>query len=146
MDERPYFLFGDVLSNVLVALLTALAVDALFSPGWSMPVAMFLAMLLGMGIASLCCVLLLMRFFGAMEIMLPTMLTGMLVGMLVGMSRVMTDMKLIDHGLLAGVIALLCTASIWALDQRLGGEQLTGMSPSQPGVGETGPDASHPRD
>ena len=124
MDQRPYFAIGDVVSNLSIAVIAALASHALFSPAWSMMAAMLLGMLLGMFIANLCCLLCLMRFFGAMEIMLPGMLTGMLVGMVVSMSRTMTSLGLVDHLLLAQVLALLCTASTWGLNQRLSGEQL----------------------
>ena len=85
---------------------------------------MFAGMVLGMAVANLCCILCLMRFFGAMEIMLPTMVTGMLAGMAIAMGRSMSGMALLDHLLLALVIALVCTAAIWAASQRLAGEQL----------------------
>jgi hypothetical protein len=124
MDKRSYFLIGDVFSNTLVALLAALAVHGLISPGWPMLPAMVVGMVLAMVLGSLCCLLCLMRFFGAMEIMLPAMLSSMLTGMVVAMSRVMTTMDRIDHLLLAMVIALLTTVTVWIVSQRLSGEQL----------------------
>ena len=130
MDKRRYFLIGDVASNAIVALLAAVAADSFFSASWPMPVAMVVGMILGMAIANLCCVICLMRFFGAMEVMLPTMLSGMFVGMVVAMSRTMTPLALFDHLLLALVIALLTTVTVWAASERLRGEQLA------PGIGE----------
>lgn len=124
MDDRPWYWFGDALSNAVAGLLTALAADALVAPDWSMVAAMAVGMLLGMAIANACCLLVLMRLFGAMEIMLPTMVTGMAVGMVVGMSRTMTTLGRVDHVLLALVIGLLTTVAVWALDQHLSGEQI----------------------
>ena len=124
MDSRPFFLFGDAFSNASVAALSALAMHWLFSPDWPMFPAMLLGMILGMIIANVCCLFVLMRFFGAMEIMLPTMVTGMLVGMVIAMSRTMTTLSLLDHLTLALLIGLACTAAIWALDTSLSGEQL----------------------
>jgi hypothetical protein len=132
MEFRAWYCFGDLLSNAVVALLTALAADALFSPDWSMFTAMVAAMALGMAIANACCLLVLMRCFGAMEIMLPAMLTGMLVGMAVGMSRTMSGLATLDHVLLALVIALLTTVAVWGLDQHLSGEQLPQPAPGNP--------------
>jgi hypothetical protein len=95
-------------------------------------------MALGMAVANLLCLLCLMRWFGAMEIMLPGMVTGMLAGMLVGMSRTMSDLDRLDHVLLSLVVALLTTAAVWTLDRQLRGEQL-GPPASTP----TGGDGAH---
>jgi len=87
MENRIYFLMGDLFSCMLVAVLTALICTLCFSSSWPMPLLMVGSMLLGMIIALLIAVLAgLIYFFGAMEIMLPTMFTGMFAGMLGAMT------------------------------------------------------------
>ena len=87
MENRIYFLIGDLFSCMLVAVLTALICTLCFSSTWPMPLLMISSMLLGMIIALLIAVIAgLIYFFGAMEIMLPTMLTGMFAGMLGAMT------------------------------------------------------------
>ena len=80
VPDRFYFLLGDVAANVLVGALVGVVCAAIVSPGWNMFVSMLGCMVLGMLLASLLAVPL-MRWFGAMEVMVPTMLGGMLSGM-----------------------------------------------------------------
>ena len=107
MQDRTYFLLGDIVSNASVGALAGLAAHWLVNPGWWMLPAMVVAMVLGMVIASVAAVPF-MRWFGAMEVMLPTMLGGMLAGMVVGMAGAMHPVSTataIKTGALVGLLA-----------------------------------------
>jgi hypothetical protein len=103
IETRPYFVFGDLVSNLAVGALVGVVTAALFGPGWNMFVAMFVAMALGMAI-SLPFALLLGALFGAMEIMVPVMTTGMVAGMVVGMDAAMRASS-IGHGAQLGAVS-----------------------------------------
>lgn len=108
MNDRLYFLVGDVVSNVLVGALAALACVVVVSPGWSMLVAMLVCMPLGM-LTAIVLGAFLIRWFGAMEVMVPTMLGGMAAGMLVGMAGAMMPVDVgeaLRAGAVIGLVAL----------------------------------------
>jgi hypothetical protein len=88
METRPFFVAGDLASNVLVGALVGGVLALLFGPGWNMFIAMVVGMVLGM-VVSLPFAFLLGALFGAMETMLPVMTTGMLAGMVVSMAAAM---------------------------------------------------------
>ena len=48
MDHRLYFIFGDLLSNIIVGILMAVSATLLISTGWNMFIAMVVMMLLAM--------------------------------------------------------------------------------------------------
>jgi hypothetical protein len=81
METRPYFVLGDVFTNVVIGAAAAVLASKLVPPSWSvlfaMPAAMFLGMLVSIPIA-----LAASPLFGAFEIMLPGMLSGMMGGMI----------------------------------------------------------------
>jgi Na+/citrate or Na+/malate symporter len=81
MNDRMYFLLGDIVSNLCIGILAGLASLALLQGSLPMLISMLLGMIIGMFIALIVGTFLFIRYFGAMEIMLPTMLTGMLAGM-----------------------------------------------------------------
>lgn len=110
MPDRIYFLFGDLLSNCIIAGLAGAVSAALVNPGWNMFLAMLVCMLLGMLIAVVGGTFFFMRYFGAMEVMLPTMLGGMLAAMVAGMAAAMMPYAVLDaakHGAAIGIAALL---------------------------------------
>ena len=84
MERRPYFLFGDLVSNVGVGALVGLTVASFVGETWSPVLGMVVGMLVG-GALALPAALVLSVPFGAMEVMLPVMTTGMVSGMAVGM-------------------------------------------------------------
>jgi len=84
VETRPYFIAGDIVSNLAVGALVGAACALLFGTGWNMFVAMVAGMALGM-VISLPLALFFGAFFGAMETMLPVMTTGMVAGMVVSM-------------------------------------------------------------
>ncbi len=108
MNDRLYFLFGDVVSNVVVGAAAGLLCCLLVSPAWNMLIAMLVCMPLGMVLAMVLSPFLI-RWFGAMEVMVPTMLGGMLAAMFVGMASAMMPIGIgeaLRAGALAGLIAL----------------------------------------
>ena len=94
METRPYFIAGDIVSNLAVGGLVGGAC-ALIDPGWSMFATMILGMTFGM-VISLPLALLLSAFFGAMETLLPVMITGMAAGMVTSMLTRLTVTPLAD--------------------------------------------------
>lgn len=121
MPQNRFFLIGDLVANLSVAVFVALCCHWLIDSSWSMFAAMIIAMAIGMIVSMLAAVVLFMRFFGAMEIMLPVMLSGMWAGMIVGMRAAMSPLTTLDsclYGLLTGLaIIALC----WAANSRLQG-------------------------
>ena len=120
MDSRWYFVFGDLLANLLAGAVAAWFSALVVGPGWPMLAAMLVAMALGMLVSLFvffpCSIL-----FGAMEVMLPAMFTGMVSGMIIGMWAAMHPL---DSGaaLLAGACCgLVCLSLIWLLNTRLRG-------------------------
>ena len=88
IETRPYFVFGDLVSNVGVGAAIGGLTALIFGPGWNMVVAMFVGMALGMAV-SLPFAFGLGALFGAMEIMVPVMTTGMVAAMVVAMAAAM---------------------------------------------------------
>ena len=120
MDNRLYFVLGDLLANItLGALIGALAV-MLVGTGWNMWLAMVLMMVLGMVLSffgafgfGIC--------FGAMEVIVPGMLTGMISGMVVGMWHAMTPMS-VTHGIvIGGITGLMVLTIVWIASASLRG-------------------------
>ena len=122
MERRPFFIFGDVLCNVVTGVVVAWATAALVGPGWNMFVAMWVAMALGMALAMGLSFAGFVWFFGAMEVMLPVMFTGMAAGMVVGMGIPMgafEDTSLTAVGASTGVAVVVFT---YVMDALLGGK------------------------
>jgi hypothetical protein len=88
IETRPYFVIGDLASNVGVGALVGALSALVFGSGWNMFVAMIVGMALGM-LVSLPFAFLLGALFGAMEVILPVMTTGMVAGMIVSMGAAM---------------------------------------------------------
>lgn len=120
MDNRLYFIAGDLVSNIIAGILIALSAALLISPGWNMLIAMAVMMALGM-ISALLLSLALGILFGAMEIMVPVMLTGMFSGMSGGMWLAMTDVALVQLVYLGAVIGFAVTCIIWLVNTQLRG-------------------------
>lgn len=121
MENRLYFLFGDLFSNIAVGASAAALIALLVTPEWPMLTAMFVSMALGMWIAVLLGFAVLLRYFGAMEIMLPTMMSGMLAGMITGMLAAKHPIPLIDALLLGTVIGTASCIAFWIGNSLLSG-------------------------
>ena len=80
METRPYFIFGDVVSNVGAGAAVAVVCHAASLHTWPMVIAMPVGMVAGSTVAMLSASALAFCF-GAFEVMLPVMTTGMVVGM-----------------------------------------------------------------
>lgn len=122
MDKRIYFVVGDVLVNVAIALLVALVSYWLVSTNWNMLLAMWLMMFVGMVVAMLFA-LPAGILFGAMEVMLPMKLSGMLSGMVVGMWAAMQPITLAQAIGAGGTVGLISIVSVWFLNSRVRGIQ-----------------------
>ena len=120
MDHRLYFIFGDLLSNIIVGILMAVSATLLISTGWNMFIAMVVMMLLAM-VVSLFLSLFLGIVFGAMEIMVPAMFSGMFSGMFSAMRLAMTDVPLVQLVWMGAIIGLVATCIIWLANARLRG-------------------------
>jgi hypothetical protein len=92
MALRPYFVLGDIFTNLVAGMAAALCARALVGISWNILLAMPAGMVAGM-LASSLAALLFMPLFGAFEVMLPAMLTGMISGMLVGMLESMRGLS-----------------------------------------------------
>ena len=111
METRPYFIAGDIVSNLAVGALVGGACALLFGTGWNMFVAMIAGMGLGM-VISLPLAFLLSAFFGALETMLPVMTTGMVAGMVVSMETSLMATRVADAawlGCLSGLGVVVAT-------------------------------------
>lgn len=113
MENRLYFIFGDLISNIAVGASAAALIALLVTPEWSMLTAMFVSMALGMWISVLLGFAVLLRHFGAMEIMLPTMMSGMMAGMISGMLAAMRPLAITDALLLGTVIGAVSCIAFW---------------------------------
>lgn len=122
MPDNRFFIFGDLISNMLCGVIAALIARGVIDEGWSMLPAMAVGMILGMVAAMMLNVLILMRSFGAMEIMLPCMLGGMLSGMWMGMRASMSPIALLDVITLGLLIGITTVALCWAANARLRGK------------------------
>lgn len=117
MENRPYFIFGDLVANLSVGILSALLCAALFDIDNNMFFAMIVGMLVGMTLAMILGVGLFFRYFGAMEVMIPTSLTGMIAGMIVSMWAAMGPMSTsgaIFLGAFSAVLSLIITYRLQA--------------------------------
>lgn len=123
MPESRYFILGDLVSNALCGLVAGLLCLWCIDTGWMMLPAMVLGMVLGMLAAMVLGFAILMRAFGAMEIMIPTMLSGMMAGMWVGMRAAMAPLSTMDacaYGMLSGITVI---ALCWAANSKIKGKQ-----------------------
>ena len=120
MDNRLYFIFGDLVSNVTAGVISALGAALLVGTGWNMLVAMLVMMALAMALC-LFLSLALGILFGAMEIMVPMMLSGMFGGMFGGMWLAMAEVPLAHLAWLGTITGLAVTVIIWAVNARLRG-------------------------
>lgn len=84
METRPYFIVGDLTSNLATGALVGGVCALLLPTGWNMVAAMVLGMTIG-SVISLPVAFLFTGPFGAMEIQIPVMLTGMVAGMATAM-------------------------------------------------------------
>ena len=132
MDYRPYFIVGDLVSNVLVGAVVGLLCAVTVIVGWPMFVVMLFTMSLGMVVA-LMLFFPLSILFGAMEIMLPTMFSGMMSGMVVGMWCTMAFQTPESGAIVGSVCGLVSLVIVWVIDYRLSGVRVYGEGGSHAG-------------
>ena len=105
METRPYFVLGDIFSNVASGALIGVVCAVLVPHGWHMLVTMITGMVIGM-VTSLPVAFFLSGLFGAMETLLPVMTTGMVAGMVVAMQASLTATCLEDAARIGGLCGL----------------------------------------
>ena len=120
MDNRLYFIVGDLISNISIGILIALSAVLLISTDWNMIVAMILMMLLAM-ILGMFLSLILGIFFGAMEIMVPAMFSSMLSGMFSGMWLAMVNVPVMQLVCLGAGTGFVMTCLIWFINGQIRG-------------------------
>jgi hypothetical protein len=120
MDNRLYFVLGDILSNIVIAALIGALAVVIVDTGWNMWLAMILMMVIGMALA-LPGAFLFGYWFGAMEIMVPVMQAGMWSGMVVGMWQAMSPLSVQQGVLIGAVTGLVVLNVIWVANIALRG-------------------------
>ena len=120
MDNRLYFVLGDILSNIVIAALIGALAVVIVDTGWNMWLAMVLMMAIGMALA-LPGAFLFGYWFGAMEIMVPVMQAGMWSGMVVGMWQAMSPLSVQQGVLIGAVTGLVVLNVIWVANIALRG-------------------------
>ena len=120
MDNRLYFVLGDILSNIVIAALIGALAVVIVDTGWNMWLAMILMMVIGMALA-LPGAFLFGYWFGAMEIMVPVMQGGMWSGMVVGMWQAMSPLSVQQGVLIGAVTGLLVLNVTWVANIALRG-------------------------
>jgi hypothetical protein len=83
METRPYFVLGDISGNALVGAFSGWAGIAWMPHALGFWPGMLVSMLGSMAVTMVLALTLLLRWFGAMEVMIPTMLSGMTANMVV---------------------------------------------------------------
>lgn len=112
METRPLFIIGDVLANVLVAIIAIAAATWLIGGAWGMVGGMVAGMVLGSVIGLILCLLGLMLLLGAMEALTPCMMSGMLGGMW-GAIWTLTGGEVLSWGTGTGLVVV---AAIYGLN------------------------------
>jgi hypothetical protein len=120
MDDRLYFVLGDLLANIVMGALVGAVAVWLVGSGWNMWLAMLLMMALGM-VLGLAGALGFGFLFGAMEIMVPVMQTGMWSGMVVGMWQTMAPLSATQGALVGGVTGVMVLNVVWVANTALRG-------------------------
>lgn len=120
MDDRLYFIFGDLISNIIAGVIMAVIPVLFVDSGWNMFAAMVVMMALAMP-GSLFLSLALGIVFGAMEIMIPVMLSGMFGGMLGAMWLAMGGAGVVQLACLGAVTGVVTACIIWTVNTRLRG-------------------------
>ena len=121
MERRLYFVMGDIVSNITVGLVSAVVCTLLFSSASNMFLAMFVGMFVGMLIGMVLGAAVFFRYFGAMEVMVPTCLTGMMAGMFSSMWVAMAPLSISAALVLGVVTGLGCLGVCYALQAKLAG-------------------------
>jgi len=120
MDDRIFFVIGDLLANLTIGVLVGIVSILVVSNSWNMWLAMFVMMFLGM-IISMIGAYGFLYFFGAMEVMIPAMQTGMWSGMVVGMWEAMMHLTLLQGAIIGGLTGLIVLNIIWIANVALRG-------------------------
>ncbi len=122
METRPFFLFGDILSNALLGAAVGALAAVCVSGRWPMILAMVVGMVAGMLLGSIFGALFGI-LFGAFELMVPLMLTGMVAGMAIPMRAVMEPLDPLTAAEYGAAIGLLALTATYILNAALRGKE-----------------------
>ena len=120
MDKRLFYVVGDLVANVIIGVIVALAAWAIVDPAWNMWLAMVAMMALGMALG----IVLFFPFsikLGAHETMIPAMYTGMWAGMFVGMTGAMMPLTMRHAAELGAMVGAAEIVFIWIVNTLLRG-------------------------
>jgi len=120
MDNRLFFVLGDLLANLAVGAAAAWLSWLIIDTGWNMWLAMVVAMCLGMFLGLLL-FLPLSLALGAMEVMIPVMLGGMVSGMVVGMWCAMAILTPAMAVFVGAVCGLASINLVWVINNHVRG-------------------------
>ena len=117
METRPYFVFGDLISNLATGAFVGGLCTVIVTLNWEVSIAMVVGMAIGM-VASLPAGILFGSLFGALEVFLPVMTTGMVAGMVVGMRSSMDVIAFVDAVWVGGacgigIVIVTYLANVW---------------------------------
>ncbi|MGE0384392.1 MAG: hypothetical protein AB7Q97_06635 [Gammaproteobacteria bacterium] len=112
MNDRLYFLGGDILSNAGTGVLAGLVSAAIVDTGWhavlAVPLCVVACLLLSMVVGPF----VFMRYFGAMEVVVPNLLTAATTAAVVGARAAMVPYPALQaawHGAIIGLAVLAFT-------------------------------------
>ena len=117
MKRRIYFIFGDLISNVIIGGSAGVVSHAVVNESWRAVPAMAAGMILGSVIATAASFVF-MLFFGDFEIMLPGMFSGMLSGMFMAMAQAMGPIRTLQAAGWGAVIGLAPFTAVYLLNSR----------------------------
>ena len=119
MEKRLYFVTGDILSNVVVGIVSVGVTTLLIGGSMGMWPGMLAGMVVGMVLAMGLSMGVLAPRLGIMEIMMPCMMTGMFGGMWGGM----VSLGIIDTLLWGAATGVTVLTVIYLLNAAISGQQ-----------------------
>jgi hypothetical protein len=122
METRPYFLFGDCFSNALVGAISGWAGVVWMPHMLGFWLGMLVSMVGAMLITMLLSFTLLLRWFGAHEVMVPTMIGGMTANMSVCLLHHLYGLSAMQGLWIGAMIGLGVLGFTYLMNARLSGE------------------------
>lgn len=119
MEKRLYFIAGDLISNIVVGIISVGVTTLLIGGNMPMLPGMLAGMVVGMVLAMGLSMGVLAPRLGIMEIMMPCMMTGMFGGMFGGMNA-FSIVQTLQWGTATGVVVM---SLVYLLNAALSGQQ-----------------------
>ena len=119
METRPYFVFGDIFSNALVGAISGWAGVAWMPHALGFWLGMAVSMVGAMLVTMLLSLTLLLRWFGAHEVMVPTMVGGMTANMSVCVMAHFAGFSALTGAWIGALIGVAVLGLVYAANARL---------------------------